>query len=307
MSKGIVGFFASLYVFLWGCSTGWEVKSSKPTIVATTAMLGDAAQSIFGDTYEVHVLMGPGSDPHAYRPSPADANQLKEAVLVFCNGAHLEGKMARLWSHIEKKVPVIEANQYVPDSLRILHDTETDPHFWFDPLLWHLVIDSMMTRAGSLLPEKSALWNQRKSDYLDTLMAVHHEGVQLFSGISVARRMLISTHDAFSYFGHRFQFTLRSLQGTSTLSGFGNYDINKLAQEIKDKQVYTVFGEQHQSERGMEAVIRQAATLGHTLHLGSPLLTDAPSKEQPTLAAMWRYNFKVIASGLTSNAPHVLH
>lgn len=307
MVKGDVGVLLVLICFGWSCTFVEKGNPDRPCIVATTAMIGDAAQAIFGDTYDVHVLMGPGTDPHAYRPSPEDAARLKNAVLIFSNGAHLEGKMSRLWPHLQKQKTVLEAAAWVPDTLRIMHEGETDPHFWFDPVLWHGLIDQMMTQAGALLPLKSKNWMERKASYLDTLHAVYLEALHLFSTIPKERRMLVSTHDAFSYFGHRFGFSLQSLQGTSTLSGYGNYDINLLARDLKNRKISTVFGEQHQPGQGMEAVIRQAAAIGHSLSLAPPLLTDAPAKEQPTVAAMWRHNFRMIAKALTPAFPHASH
>jgi manganese/zinc/iron transport system substrate-binding protein len=307
MTKGFLWFVAVFFWFGWSCASERKGPRQKPCLVATTAMLGDAVQAVFGDRYEVYVLMGPGTDPHAYRPSPQDAAQLKNAVLIFSNGAHLEGKMSRLWPHLQKQKTILEADFWVPDSLRIVHEGETDPHFWFDPLLWRFLMDHMMTKAAELLPLKSHEWKQQKSAYLDTLDAVYKEGLDLFSNIPISGRMLVSTHDAFSYFGHRFGFTLWSLQGTSTLSGYGNYDINLLARDIKNRNIPTVFGEQHQPGHGMEAVIRQAAALGHSLRMAPPLLTDAPAKDQPTVAAMWRYNFRGIAQALSSNFPHDSH
>lgn len=307
MAKGTLGLLLVWICIEWSCTLADKKTSNKPCIVATTAMLGDAAQTIFGDTYDVYVLMGPGTDPHAYRPSPRDAQQLKDAVLIFSNGAHLEGKMNQLWPHLRKQTTVLEAADWVPDTLRIIHEGETDPHFWFDPILWHHLIDQMMTQAGALLPLKSNQWRERKASYLDTLQAVYQEGLQLFSAIPEERKMLVSTHDAFSYFGHRFGFALASLQGTSTLSGYGNYDINLLAQDLKTRKISTVFGEQHQPSQGMEAVIWQAASLNHPLDMAPPLLTDAPAKEEPTVAAMWRYNFRVIAQALTPAFPDASH
>src|SRR6478736_2663686 len=96
-----------LIFLVLGCDSAREKGSGKLKIVATTGMIGDAVKNIVGDSAEVFVMMGPGVDPHLYKPTPRDVDKLSYADVIVCNGLHLEGKMADILQKISKKKKVI--------------------------------------------------------------------------------------------------------------------------------------------------------------------------------------------------------
>lgn len=281
---------------LLACSSEKPESGKRPLITVSTSMLGDAAKSIFGKHCEIYVLMGPGSNPHAYRPSPLDVYHLKTASIIWANGAHLEGKMNSLWPSLRKKIPVFTAEETLPDTALIFHDAEPDPHFWFDPLIWIHAIDRLSEQTGQLLFPENTYWRSAKETYLNRIIQVHETGLQLMNDIAPEQRALVTTHDAFSYFGRRYGFELFALQGTSTLSEYGMFEILQLAETLKTRKIPAIFTEANQNSYGLQSLQRSCRHLGHPIDFGPELLTDAISPACPTYPDMLLHNFKAIYS-----------
>src|SRR5262249_34386896 len=106
-------------------------------VVCTTGMVADLVRNIGGGRVSVTALMGEGVDPHLYKASPGDVNQLSSADVIFYSGLHLEGKMADIFVRMARKKPTFAMTEYIPEE-RVLDNPEGafDPHLWFDVSLW---------------------------------------------------------------------------------------------------------------------------------------------------------------------------
>lgn len=274
-------------------------------VVATTGMLGDAARILLQDvdSAEVTTLMGPGVDPHLYKASQGDIESLSQADLILYNGLHLEGKMQDVFSRLRNR-DLFKASEAIPrDSL--INATEYagayDPHIWFDPLLWELVVDQLAEHLAERLPQHESLIARQNREYRDSLRSTHHWVRKQIQKIPERQRIVITAHDAFKYLGERYHLDVRGLQGISTTAEYGVRDIKNLADLIVEYQIGAIFVESSVPKRSVEAVIAAAQSRGQAVELGGELYSDAlgPSGSgADNYLGMLRHNVKTLSKAL---------
>jgi manganese/zinc/iron transport system substrate-binding protein len=282
-------------------------------VVATTGMVADLARQIGGADASVSALMGPGVDPHLYKPTPSDLARLRQADVILYNGLGLEGKMSEIFISLSRRKPVVAVAAEIPRDRLIQHPDEAhaDPHVWFDVALWAECLAIVEQTFSKVRP---AL----KSEFASRATAARKELLELdawvraeLDKIPKQKRVLVTSHDAFSYFGRAYDFEVVALQGISTASEAGLADISKLASFVRERQLPAVFIESSVSPRTLERVSRDSGA-----RIGGELFSDAMgSSEQivdghpaSTYPGMIRHNVRVIAAALAvqaSNAPQV--
>ena len=237
-------FLIVLSVLMYGnsCSNAEKDTAKEQTslIVCTTGMIADLLKNIVGDKMEVKALMGPGVDPHLYKATQNDLRLLKDAELIYVNGLHLEGKMASILEKFSRTSKVYAVSDFV-DSTRLLKDENysdvKDPHIWFDVSLWESSISGLVESLCELDPQYCSTYRANASAYSDSLTQLHGEVKTLISSIPLSKRIMITAHDAFNYFGRSYNIRVRGLQGISTLSEFGLKDRVELVNYIVEKQI----------------------------------------------------------------------
>jgi manganese/zinc/iron transport system substrate-binding protein len=274
----ILCIFTSL-LLLCGCSE--EQKSDKITIVTTTGIVGDCVRNIVGDQAEVISLMGAGVDPHLYKASQGDIAKLASADIIVYNGLHLEGKMAKMLVNYAEQKQVFSLGSYV-DKTKLKKVDETsdlvDPHIWFSPEIW---LEGLKGVAKELTKIKGldSTYN-RYEKYANTIKKTSQLlTIKLDSNLATEKRILITSHDAFEYFGDAFGFEVRGLQGISTAAEYGAKDVKNLIDFIIDKQIKAVFVETSVSDKNLKAVIEGANARGYDLQIGGTLYSDALGEE----------------------------
>ncbi len=175
------------------------VSHDKIKIVATTGMLADLAQNIGGDQVEVIALMGSGVDPHLYRPTAGDVNRISQADLIIFGGLHLEGRMGHVFESLAKKS--LDVGHSMPHDEIIFHAEQSDPHVWHDPILWKTATQTVADRLSEVRPAQAEQFQQSAANYIDRLDELHRESEQLISQIPPTSRVIVTAHDAFTYFG----------------------------------------------------------------------------------------------------------
>ncbi len=300
---------AALILNASGCSNGPPEFHQPPVrVVVTTTMIADMVQRVGGERVLVDTLMGPGVDPHRYQPTAGDRKKLENAHLVFYNGLHLEGKMADLFAKNwgRYRAYAVTAGLTPADLLPADVDGgECDPHVWFDVRLWARCIPPVASALAELDPagrsyyEANAAAYQKELDELDR--AIRAELAQ----VPPAKRKLVTSHDAFRYFGAAYQFEVRGLQGVSTASETSTKDRIELAQYLSEHQIPAVFTETSVPDEGLKAVLDTChRDYGHTVKLiggETALFSDSlggPGTPAGTYAGMIRHNVRVIVSAL---------
>jgi manganese/zinc/iron transport system substrate-binding protein len=294
-------FFIMTVLFL--CSSTQKNEQHAWTIVATTSMLADAVRTIVGDNIMVYGLMGPGIDPHVYRARESDVHKLAAADMVIYNGLHLEGKMGQVLEGMNRFTHVVNASQVLQkERLRCSEfDDLYDPHIWFDVTLWIDVVRYIQQQIISLDPEHADIYQKNGDDYVVQLQQLHAYVQQRVNELDKNKRILITAHDAFGYFGAQYGCKVVGLQGLSTDCDISTKDIQQLADFIVEKRIPTIFLESSIPARALVAVQNAVRARGWDVQLGPELYSDALGDEHSGASSyieMVKYNVDTIVNAL---------
>jgi manganese/zinc/iron transport system substrate-binding protein len=289
-------------LILAGCSpeSAKEPKSGSNTlkVVATTGMVADMVRAVGGEYVEVTTLMGPGVDPHLYKATPKDIRTITEADLVVVNGLHLEGKLIESLRPLEKEGRLFElAKGIETEGSALTKDGAPDPHVWMDSTLWGTLASGLATFIGEKRPAQADTFAANAKKYEAELNTLTEELKKQLAGIPKERRVLITAHDAFQYFGKRFDIEVDAIQGLSTESEAGLKDVTRLITKITDRKIKAVFIESTLSPKNIEALREGTKARGFPIALGGELYADAmpPGK---TYSEMMRLNVNTIVQAL---------
>lgn len=247
----------------------------KPTVVCTTTFIGDLAQQIAGDLVHVIVLMKPGIDPHTYKAQPQDVELLTKADVVLYHGLALEGKMAEVLGQLPQAyavTDVLKAEQLlsVDEFFRIY-----DPHVWFDPLLWSTVALGLRVPLSRVLSDGDQIIKERIEQLTKDFQQLDARIKKLFDTIPAHKKILVTAHDAFGYFGKAYGFVVKGLQGLSTEAEVSVHDISELADFIVKRDIPVIFGETSVPRKALESVEQAVRAQGKSVILGPDLCSDS--------------------------------
>ena len=289
-------------VFAW-----WEPNAARgverPNVVATTTVVAALVHQIAGNRVEIDCLMGPGIDPHSFKATPRDADRLARADIVFASGLHLEGKLSVLLDRLARRTQVVQVTDSLPKE-KLIRVTKSlyDPHVWFDPILWSECTKKVVVSLGRIDPSGSTQFADMGADYCQRLETLDQQIREKLSTIDPTHKVIVTSHDAFRYFGRAYGIEVVGIQGTSTESETGLHDINRLVDLVVTRRIPAVFVETSVADRNMTALREGAQSRGHVVRLGGRLYSDAlgaPGTGAETLEGALRANVDVIVSGLT--------
>ena len=298
-----------LPLILSGCAkvnatTVPDVSGRTIKAVATTGMIGDIVTNVAGERVELSTLMGPGIDPHLYKASEGDVQDLVEADVIFYNGLHLEAKMSDVLERLEGGVITAAVTSRLPRS-ELLRPPQFagayDPHVWFDVRYWMEAARTVRDTLEELDPAHAELYQRNAGRYLRDLEELDREVRMLTATVPDGRRVLVTAHDAFNYFGRAYGFEVRGLQGISTATEAGTGDVQDLARFIADRRIPAVFVESSDSQRTIEAVREAVRSRGFDVQIGGQLYSDAmgdPGTPDGTYMGMVRHNVRTIVTAL---------
>lgn len=276
-------------------------------VVATTTQITDLAQVVGGDNVEVTGIMSAGVDPHLYRASESDLTTMLEADVIFYNGLNLEGQLADVLVTLAADRPVVSLGAAVPEDLRLSvpeFESEYDPHFWFDPTLWMIATEAVADTLAEADPDNAAAYEENAAAYLTELEALQTEATEALSAIPVDQRVLVTAHDAFGYFGNRFDIEVIGIQGLSTETEAGIADLQRVADTIIERNVPSIFVESTISPSTIEAVQAAVADRGGEITIGGELYSDAmgdAGTPAGTYLGMYRHNVETIVNAYTAD------
>lgn len=298
---------AALALVATACSTdagGADSKDGEGTIniVTTIAQIADPLAVIGGDKVKVTSLMGPGVDPHLYNATQGDIRKLEQADAVFYNGLHLEANMVRVFNEIGKNKTVLAIGETIPED-RLLRDEggAIDPHIWFDIDLWQLAIEAAVESLKTMAPEHADAFESNKTRYFAELASLKHDSSEKLAQIEQQKRLLVTAHDAFGYFGRMHDIQVIGLQGLSTEDEVGLSDIEDTIDLLLQHQVPAVFVESSINPDTIHAVIEGAKKMGLNVQLGGQLYSDAmgdADTPEGTYIGMYRHNVDTIHQAL---------
>ena len=270
MNKKLFILFA--FIAVLSCKNN-QPTNGKPNIVTTTTMITDLVKNIGGKKINVQGLMGSGVDPHLFKASEGDVSKLANADAL-------------------DKTTLI-ASELFPGNY--------DPHIWFNIDYWIQITQYVADQLSKTDPENKLFYETNAKNYIKKLEVLKKEITATIQTLPKEKRILVTAHDAFSYFGKAYDFEVVGLQGLSTATEAGVQDVQKLATFIIDKKVKAIFVESSVPKRTIEALQAAVTSKGHDVSIGGTLYSDALGNSgsmEGTYIGMFQYNVNTIVNAL---------
>ena len=293
-----------------GCIAEGQARTADGRVdaVATTGMIGDAVARIGGDRVRVVALMGPGVDPHLYKARAGDVRRIAAADVIFYNGLHLEAALGEVFEEMAERTRTVAVTRGIPEA-RLLSPPEFayahDPHVWFDVGLWTEVVREVARALEAEDPAGAETYRRNAAAYLAELEALDAWVARRIAELPRERRVLVTAHDAFNYFGRAYGVEVRGLQGISTAAEAGTADVQGLAAFIVARRLPAVFVESSIPRRTVEAVQAAVRARGFEVRIGGSLYADAmgdAGTPEGSYVGMVRHNVNTLVEALGAPA-----
>jgi manganese/zinc/iron transport system substrate-binding protein len=280
-------------------------SNSNLNIVSTTGMINDIVINIAGDKAETISLMGSGVDPHLYKASESDVSKMENANIIFHNGLHLEGKMAEVFENMKKLgKTTVEVSEDIPENMLLEPDDgygTHDPHIWFNVNLWIMASEKVYETLSDYDKKNSEYYKKNYENYIRSLNELNDYVIKKVKEVPEDKRVLITAHDAFNYFGNAYGFSVKGIQGISTSSEAGTKDIIELADYIAKNKIKAIFIESSIPKRNIQALQEAVKSRGFNVEIGGELFSDAMGDAgsfEGTYYGMVKHNVDTIVNAL---------
>lgn len=301
--KKLAALFVLITVF--GCKQNEKSTNGKLNVVTTTTMITDLVDNIAGDLIDLQGLMGSGVDPHLFKASAGDVTKLSEADVIFYNGLHLEGKLVEVFEKMESQNINTKAIGEIIDPKTLIgsdyFQSNYDPHIWFNIAYWMQATNYVVKELSILLPEHKDQLQKNGELYLEKLKQLQTTVTTTIETLAPEKRILVTAHDAFNYFGKAYGFEVVGLQGLSTATEAGVQDVQNLAAFIIEKNIKAIFVESSVPKRTIEALKEAVNSKGNNVVIGGTLYSDAlgsANTNEGTYIGMFTYNVNTIVKAL---------
>ena len=287
----LISAYASI-VFLFGCGGvskdeaedfGDPSTDTRGGIVVTTTHLYDLATRITNGRFSITPLMGPGVDPHIYKPSSRDILALSKASLVIYHGMMLEGRLSEALAHGKQKgISIYNATSSLADTQIISTNKNNssqlhpDPHVWFDPKIWAFIVKEFTNKITEYAPSEKEVFKKNAKVFLEEIKKIEQWGLNEIKKIPSEQRTIVTSHDAFQYFGRSMGLKVVALQGISTTAEAGLGDRANLVDLIRKYKIPAIFIESSVNPSAIEEIAKECNVV-----VGGELFSDAlGSKEE---------------------------
>lgn len=272
----------------------------KKLVVGTASIFADMAKVIGGDIIEVKSIVPIGGDPHTYQPTPSDVKLVTQADLILVNGLTFEGWLQELIDNSGTQAPQKLITEGIEPIASEVYHNASDPHAWMDPQNGLIYIKNIKEALIQLIPEEAEVFEFNYQIYAQQLRDLDAEIETMIQTIEPEKRVLITSHDAFHYFGKRYGLDLESILGISTDSEAKTSDVIRLSKVIRERKVPAVFIETTVNPKLLKQIAED-----NKVKIGGALFSDSigdKDSDAPTYLDMLEYNAKTITQGLTSAA-----
>lgn len=266
-------------------------------VVATFSILADMTREVGGDAIAVVSLVPPGGDAHSFQPRPSDLRTLRDARVVVENGLGLEGWIARLVDASGfAGIRITAAGAITPRTVHESGRTVRDPHVWQDPRRAVLMVEAIADGLARADPARADAYRARAAGYIARIEAADREIEGAMAAIPAERRRVITSHDAFGYYGDRYGIEFRAVQGVSTAADPSARELARLAAQVRQEGIRAVFVESMTDPRLAESLARESgARVGGRVYSDS---LSAPDGSAATYLDMLRHNTALFAAAM---------
>ena len=277
----------------------------KSVIMSSNEIIDDLVKSIGGNFIETSIAMRKGNDPHSYTATEKDIIRITNSSLIIYNGGNLEGRLEWALSKIGNITPAVSIIDCLPKDKLIYNKDKKDnnetvtPHFWHDPLLWKTAAHFIADNLASMNNVNQQIYFQNEEVFLYILDRLNSYIKEQVKKIPEEKRVIVTEHDAFAYFGRAYGFETLYLQGASTSSEVSSADINDLADVLIEKNVTTLFLEATLPDKNIRLLQSTLKARGHFVKIGGTLYSDTLGYNN-NYEAMMRHNIDTIVNALSS-------
>jgi len=269
----------------------------KPVVASTASMIWDMARNIGGDHFDHRMIVPIGGDPHIYEPTPSDARLVANADLILKNGLTFEGWINSLIENSGTRAPVVTVTEGLSPLTSLTYQDATDPHAWMDGTKGEFYLRNIRDALIKLSPEHKEEITKNYEAYSRELSALDKFIESEIKKIPEAQRILITSHDAFQYYGRRYGLKLQAIQGVSTDAEVQTADVRRVNKVIRESGVPAVFVETTINPKMLNRIAKD-----NDIVVGGSLFSDSIGDENsaaPTYLEMLRYNTKTIVTALS--------
>jgi len=266
-------------------------------VVTTASIFADMAENIIGDQGTVQTIVPIGEDPHTYEPTPRDAQLIADAELVFKNALTFEGWLEELIDNSGTKAEVITVTDGITPITSLQYKNASDPHAWMDVSLGLTYIKNIKDALVKMRPEGKEVFEFNYGVYKKQLEDLDAYITEKVRALPISRRVLITSHDAFQYYGKRYGIRLESVLGTSTDAEVQTSDIVRLNKVIQENDIPAVFIESTVNPK----LLKQLAS-DNDIKIGGQLYADSIGEkgtEGGSYIGMLKFNTDVIVKALS--------
>lgn len=271
-----------------------QAQAEAPRIVASFSILADMAREIAPAGAQVTALVGPDADAHVYEPSPADGKRLAQADLVLINGLGFEGWIERMVKVSGYRGTVAVVSQGIQPRAGGHHDV--DPHAWQDLSLARRYASNISAAFTQRWPQQRDEIARRSADYVRRIDGLDRQVREWLGAVPRTQRRVITSHDAFGYFGAAYGVDFLAPQAWNTHSEPSAAAVARLIRQIKQDGVRAIFIENISDPRLVERIAREGG-----VRIGGTLYSDALSKPEgpaPTYLRLIEHNARSLAAAL---------
>lgn len=281
-----------------GCKVKSFEKKDRSVIICSNEVIDDLVTTIGGDFIKTNVAIRKGNDPHSYTATERDIIRITDSSLIIYNGGGLEGRLEWALGKIGNITPAVSIIKNIPKENLIYKDDVLNPHIWHDAMLWKKVTTFITESLATMNEENHQVYYQNEEIMLYSLEAIDKYIKEQVALIPAEKRILVTEHDAFAYFGKAYGFETLSMQGISTYSEVSSIDINNLADILIEKNVDTIFLEATVPDRNIRLLQATLKAKGHSVKIGGVLYSDTLGNNN-TYDKMMRHNIDTIVKALS--------
>jgi zinc/manganese transport system substrate-binding protein len=283
----------------WLGLTSGAGAADKLKVATSFSVLGDMVKQVGGDRVDVVTFVGPNGDAHVYEPTPGDIKELAASKILFINGLGLEGWMERLEKSSGFKGTVVVATKGVKPRQMIEDEKKiTDPHAWQSLANGKIYAANIRDALIAADPDGKAAYEANAAKFIDGMAAEDAEVKAAVAKLAPERRKIITTHDAFGYFGEAYGMEFIAPEGVSTESEASAQDVAKIITQIKKEHIPAVFLENVTDSRLLDQIARESgAKIGGTLYSDALSPPDGPAG---TYLDMFHHNIETLTAALSS-------
>jgi ABC-type Zn uptake system ZnuABC Zn-binding protein ZnuA len=276
---------------------GVSQAQDKIKIISSASMFTDMAENIMTDDFTISTIVPIGGDPHKYNARPSDASRVSKADIVLINGLTFEGWITELIENAGSKAKIVTLTDGVTPISSIDYANSSDPHAWMDAENALIYIKNIYDVLLAFKPDSKAQLDANYEKYKAEIIALDEEIQTKINSIPEAKRVLITSHDAFQYYGSKYGVQLEAIMGISTEAEAQTSDITRVSKVIKESKVPSVFVESTINPKMLKQIAKD-----NKVGIGGELFADSlddPEKPAGTYIGMLRHNTNTIVEGLT--------